>query len=1459
MPDLRLNLDVSSMTPDKHTRPAPINHNSGLESERNAPVVQATPSVPAPRRVSNLQIQTARRGGISLSAGYRIMERESRRRSKHGHSLGSPFEPKLRERPSSDARILLVEQTQRQNHVKTPASPNIAKEKQPPGSISPDDDEMDFNEAAESLLHKFLAHSGSSGRNSRDNSSSPIAGPASPFNPLKRTANGDVKQDGQQASSEQAQAPGSSDGVETISGGMEKNTSISQPPVMPSSSPGLLNGLSSLQNSNKIDELPRSEPVRVEPSTEPPTKVRPPCLSSPTTDQAVLDEQLHQSFLSSLHNSPKAPLSPCHDNSTSTAATKAAHTNPTTNNNNHNSNTSQPHGRLSATRPPPSPRPPPVSVSSPTVPRPSQHPFPKPLSPQPHSKKTKPPPPPISTRPQRQAVQKTLRANMPSSDSGSYVGSNASSPVLAPVRRSRRSRAAVGNYFDPPPGFRGFQGEDEPAEETNRVDNGDTSPMNLDSRPGPDTCVLPSAVHAPKPQQPRLIYRSETSQIQIQREPLTTPVAEVFDQNVPYHNRHARERCGELCKNLDFKGEESVVIHVGFDNTELKALYSLITDDTTPLDDDNDIPFQDILIQTVYRFRPDELPSLASRFDKLRRLQSLLPSDTDTDLEELFFNSRRGLPSVLRSYKSGTIRRISEYVSAVFNADMPDSPKLDARVQLQVVLQRRSEEDIHTLARWIALSAPLCHRRRSDIRAVLLDMHSGSLPSPPFVLRAQPFQKNIVNFYRPSARLQARELGYKPCTNARIERKLGPWKSWKGASNDVMLLSWSSDGTRFAAGATAQCDEHHMQYNRNNNLLLGDLVCESLRELPDHHIPRQSNHTTADPNLYMTMTGVKWQGDRLFTASYDQTVKIWDVTTHTGTRCINSLRHPGKVQVMAVSNSSELIATACENNHDPLMTLWRISEDGHSTTNTALDLVKNRPKNISVSPTCLSWGSSTASHFLAAGLGCADDDNGDPSKEGHLAIWQLTESGSKPLHLSPNSQNIFDIAWHPTLPIFASGSSAPTQVQFASLAKDTRTVVRVYAPLSGTRSIVEYDCPALDINEVTFCPSNSNYVTASCTNGVTYVWDFRNPHRILHKLSHGKPISELDQTRTREQADSGVRLALWKGKGVDQFYTGSSDGVLKEWNVLSAPEDVLVDNVASFNQEIMSGAFSPDCTNLLVGDTCGGLHVLSSAPFSHNSTMNYESTTIPEVPKEMEMEMDIDPRGIANDLLSSGKLSRHPIFGVGKGPAYTGPYAAWARPQVPKEVLAVTPLNPIIQAQQLHGPPPQHRRVLNEKDRKELSNRIELSRIRNKLPGEHKRKREQVQASSPLPPPPKTAPVAAPRTSVLGHPPPAPPPHTPQAKVISLVSDDDDDEDEEPVSRVARPLKQVKQAYIMSFEGPIDFIDLTGDATGEEEDDNIDDDGSVTLDGEIESLCERLEEDYWWPRDVDANIRDPDG
>jgi hypothetical protein len=86
----------------------------------------------------------------------------------------------------------------------------------------------------------------------------------------------------------------------------------------------------------------------------------------------------------------------------------------------------------------------------------------------------------------------------------------------------------------------------------------------------------------------------------------------------------------------------------------------------------------------------------------------------------------------------------------------------------------------------------------------------------------------------------------------------------------------------------------------------------------------------------------------------------------------------------------------------------------------------------------------------------------------------------------------------------------------------TKSVIRTYTPLEMASQIMEYERPAVDINEIHFHPFDHPYISAGCTDGITYIWDVRMPENILHELRHDKPIDELDHTRTREDQDTGV-------------------------------------------------------------------------------------------------------------------------------------------------------------------------------------------------------------------------------------------------------------------------------------------------------------------------------------------------
>ena len=502
-----------------------------------------------------------------------------------------------------------------------------------------------------------------------------------------------------------------------------------------------------------------------------------------------------------------------------------------------------------------------------------------------------------------------------------------------------------------------------------------------------------------------------------------------------------------------------------------------------------------------------------------------------------------------------------------------------------------------------------------------------------------------------------------------------PWKDWKGASGDVVAVAWSADSNVYAFGAAAHTNIEDIQYNRPCNLLLGNLSSNQIKELPDHRVDRprpdsipsgpnanQAVYDACDPKVYETVTSIAFSptGDRMFTASHDSTVKIWDISDGKQ-QCLSTLPHEAWVTSVEISGYRQgLFATASKCVKDAV----RIYYDNACYVNFSASRAESRP-DWKIYPECLRWGPNAYnSHLLLAGFQQWDQQEDLISGGGQLCLWDANAFES--IKVTPSSQSVYAAAWHPTQPFFATGGAPGNNIIDKA---NTKTVVRTWDVRNPKRYQVEYECPALDMQDITFCPSNSNIVTAGCTNGVSYVWDWRWPDQPLHRLKHGRPLVDLDHTREREEADTGVMLSLW-GPGGSLFYTGSSDGMIKAWDVRRHPKDVLISNIANYNVSIQSGAFSPDGNNLLVGDAEGGIHILSSAPCGPRSNIRSTDAYIDLVRAPDGSGLKIDHQddnpgteGIeaAKSLIESGQLQYHKELGVGQGPNYQGPYATYAR------------------------------------------------------------------------------------------------------------------------------------------------------------------------------------------------------
>ena len=583
------------------------------------------------------------------------------------------------------------------------------------------------------------------------------------------------------------------------------------------------------------------------------------------------------------------------------------------------------------------------------------------------------------------------------------------------------------------------------------------------------------------------------------------------------------------------------------------------------------------------------------------------------------------------------------------------------------------------------------------------------------LLHADPLQKGMVKSKRNVVRLETnivdpaqrpqkstaslirnRELGLGRSAHhsqtlnrlrCRNTEKIEPWRFWKGASGDIVATSWASNSS-FAAGAAAHINEEDLQYNRPCNLMLGDLVQNCLTELPDHRLRRPRPETISsgpnstravyeacDPMVYQTVTSIAFSpaGDQMYTASYDQTVKIWDVSTK---RCTATLPHDALVTSIDVSSQTPgLFASGSECLENAIRIYYCDSslDDLQHFDITSIRASQKRRTRL-IFPECLRWGPTPGTgHLLMAGFQQSSNEGYGNFKEGDLVLWDVQASES--IRVSPSSQSIYAATWHPTLPLFATGGASGGTVTDKYT---TKSVVRTWDKRMPQSSAMEYECSALDMQDITFSPADSNIVTAGCTDGTSFVWDFRRPERPLHRLRHGRPLIDWDHNKDREEADSGVMMSLW-GLDGNLFYSGSSDGVIKAWDVRRHPADVLIRDVARFSSGIQSGAFSPDGTNLLVGDADGGVHVLSSAPCGPRMDIYDRESNCKEEPIKLirapdgsgrRLNHDEDNPGVegieaAKKLVASGRVICHRRLGPIQGANYDGPYATNSREQGP--------------------------------------------------------------------------------------------------------------------------------------------------------------------------------------------------
>ncbi|KAH6656662.1 hypothetical protein BKA67DRAFT_552618 [Truncatella angustata] len=521
--------------------------------------------------------------------------------------------------------------------------------------------------------------------------------------------------------------------------------------------------------------------------------------------------------------------------------------------------------------------------------------------------------------------------------------------------------------------------------------------------------------------------------------------------------------------------------------------------------------------------------------------------------------------------------------------------------------------------------AALLTRSTEDLDSYMTDLHNRKLrPGVPQVFtawREEVEQNSTVPVSRASSLLLAREIaGNRAFGSLRYydnfattfrtshEDCLEPRIEWTNCAGDIMTLTWISD-TGFVCGTTTHSDSHNQQYNKPGNLLLGSAK-GTLQALPHHRIPRpivangenalDSMVESQDPWLFTSVVDSDYDPvqKRAYTASFDNRVLVWKIEEDNTMKALDAWEHSGRVNfVLASKHPSGLVATAADVHTDAVRVYHR---SGHYDTYSCTKIHDQEyvpSEKWAYCPAAIRWGSAPDTyHLLLIGYSprsLSGDERDVPEDKWHtgeLCLWDTL----KKVQIKVNSvatQNVFEVVWHPSKNSFAVATSKATSLERAD--NNVKTQIRIFELNEDKQygAIKTLDCPAIDINELILRPNSLvySYVAAGCTDGNVYIWDTAGSDLPMCVLQHGEPVEEF--LGEKEEEDVGVKFVAW-GTTADRLYTGSSDGVVKVWNIRHG-KSVHLRDLIEVPGPITAGAFSPDHTKLVIGDGSGRVYLLS--------------------------------------------------------------------------------------------------------------------------------------------------------------------------------------------------------------------------------------------------------------------------
>jgi DNA-directed RNA polymerase subunit RPC12/RpoP len=165
------------------------------------------------------------------------------------------------------------------------------------------------------------------------------------------------------------------------------------------------------------------------------------------------------------------------------------------------------------------------------------------------------------------------------------------------------------------------------------------------------------------------------------------------------------------------------------------------------------------------------------------------------------------------------------------------------------------------------------------------------------------------------------------------------------------------------------------------------------------------------------------------------------------------------------------------------------------------------------------------------------------------------------------------------------------------------------------------------------------------------------PNQLLHELRHGQPICETamkdrfsGQFRRDERWiwDTGVRFCAWNHSR-SGFVTGSSDGVVKIWDVFRATEDAHTADLVRLNSGVMTAAYSPDFSRLIVGEVNKSITVLDVGQMGDQEVEEFAELYPPNSPRATADAMDLDRSAKQAAKLLNGRHATAPTRRTGRG------------------------------------------------------------------------------------------------------------------------------------------------------------------------------------------------------------------